>query len=62
VQAKEKSNHIVRIDPRRSKQTWELYMGRSSSRYRGLYGGCTFFLIKESDRGKMAFELLDPDS
>ena len=53
--------HVVIIDPRRSKQTWELYMGRSSSKYRGLYKGCAFRLIKKCDLGKMDFELRDPD-
>jgi len=50
----------VLINPCRSKQTWELYMGRSSSRYRGLLPGCTFVLIKECDRDKVDFELRDP--
>lgn len=51
----------VPIDPCRSKQTWELYMGGSSSRYRSLFAGCRFLLIKDCDRGKMEFELRDPD-
>ncbi len=52
---------VIYIDPRRSKQTWELYMGRSSSRYRRLYRGCAFKIIKKCDRGKADFELRDPD-
>ncbi len=49
------------IDPRRSKQTWELYMGGSSCRYRDLFDGCEFRIIKKSDLGKAYFELRDPD-
>ena len=52
---------LVPIDPCRSKQTWELYMGASSSRYRGLFPGCRFFIIRDSDRDKIDFELRDPD-
>lgn len=52
---------VAVIDPRRSKQTWELYMGGSSCRYRGLYDGCAFRIIKKCDQGKIQFELRDPD-